>query len=475
MRKGVVPFIFLVFLLRSFPLTAFTIPGIPHIPSTPPPLAESGVWFQTINDSFGSVWADEWDDLRSFGFHGGVKLKGKFLFSCGYDGLTFRGEQVSGGLRTDTFSFSAGWEFAHLRTDLIALSAAAGVGSTVWGNLGGYTIQYTWHEAIDVLRPIPEAYDSKTFFHPFAYGRLTVVLLLPVAVEFSLYGTAHTSADITAAADVLFWLLQRDFALYTGTQLRMSTDYRFSPTVEEVRAQEQGVWLRSGLTAGIISLENNYNLSTGISTGSIGLSVIRPHLFSPDARPYPPPKLPPQRITAEIGFPLGGNYSIYRLTWQPASFFREGPLAKRLSFFLTYENGWAQKEAAEESEEKVRFQQFTTGCLFSSSPPRFGTLFSLFLRTGLGWHEEKNYIADVTRAEPFATMYRAVHTGGIGVTFRFHPPWAGSRTAHYGFSISGNYRLPLFTAAAEYAEKRGRPLEPELFFSLSMAIATVPP
>ncbi len=474
MKKGVVFFIFSAFLLCSFPLAAFTIPGLPHIPSAPPSFTESGVWLQTINDSFGSVWADEWDDLRSFGFHGGVKLKGGLLFSAGYNGLTFRGNPDSGGLRTDALSFSAGWEFARFKTGLLSLSAAAGVGSTIWGNVGGYTVQYTWHNAIDVTRPIPERYDGETFFHPYAYSQLSILLLLPIAVEFSVYGTAHTSPDITAAADVLFWLLNRDFTLYAGTQLRMSTDYDFSPTVEEVRSQEQGVWLRSGLTAGIISLENNYNLISGISTGSLGVSLTETE--APRERDFEPHRaLPPQRITAELGFPLGGNYAIYRLAWQPAAFFRGGPIAKRLSFFLTYENGWAHKSFPLGIEDKVRFQQFTTGCVFSTSPPRFGTLLTLFLRAGLGWHEEKNYIADVIRAVPYATTYRAVTTGGVGVLFRFHPPFAGSKTAHYGFSISGNYRLPLFIAAEHYAEKKGYPLEPELFFSLCFVVESVPP
>jgi hypothetical protein len=228
------------------------------------------------------------------------------------------------------------------------------------------------------------------------------------------------------------------------------------------------------LTAGIISLENNYNLISGISTGSLGVSLTETK--GRQGREIgPSPTLPAQRISVELGFPLGGNYAIYRLAWQPASFFEGGQIAQRLSFFLTYENGWAHKSFPVGIEDKVRFQQFTTGCVFATSPPRFGTFFTLFLRAGIGLHEEKNYIADVIRAVPYATTYRAVTTGGVGVLFRFHPPFAGSKTAHYGFSISGNYRLPLFIAAEHYAEKKGYPLEPELFFSLSFVVESVPP
>jgi hypothetical protein len=240
---------------------------------------ESYIKVFTLNDLFNASWTVNTDDYRSFGFGAEMLNRSRWRFFLDYSSITNRENAPQGsGTRIDECGLRAERIFSYYG-DFQRLDIVPAAGVLVFGNLQSQAIQNAWHR-LSSLPEVRMSYDGRTqptgiFGGSVAYAFNDKIF---TSAEFSMVTRSLAlvrpwydarleigeSAHLKGSAGDLFSL---EF-LY-----RYVEPFSMSPTVRRLSEVETGWTWRYAVQCGGLYAFDEFNLSTGSATGSIGFAL----------------------------------------------------------------------------------------------------------------------------------------------------------------------------------------------------------
>ncbi len=346
-------FIFFILLIPLFTLSAGNPLGLqqPSSPATVP------YWLQIDNDSLGLEINGEWDDKSSFGFKGGAGfLDGRLQSALSLTGYTDRGNEDEASSRYDKIDLGFSWQPEDVSFGGWALAMVPGGGALLLGDLGGYEIQYHWHELVSVERPIPdkdsyvEAQSGTADVEGYGFTELQLTPLslswlhMDAALRMETTGWLFCNIGFSAGvekrekAQLLSLLYQNDLLSFEESP--------FPPT-----ALRDDVRIALDLRAGGLYVHKAAYLLNEISEGSIG------YLFGGDSGD-PAARGMTERM--DIGTSAFLNGPLVRWAWALNSPGRDRPDPGRCWMLLQYQSGWRVMDGKYEDKAK-RFSSLGFG------------------------------------------------------------------------------------------------------------------
>ena len=326
------------------------------------------------NDTFVASFADDCDDLRTFGFRLEAGFAGGWLAGLQQDVLTDRGAATPGSRIDEVTFLLSPPPLIKEQTEVSRGEIRWGPGLRFYGNWGGEWLQDSLHTGTGIYRPYSYLYENDSasefllhtsgslFFlgHP-DYMEADGAAPLPGRPE---WGVLYWSALSTLSRVQAYPTMEFAFAspgMRTGLRIGFYDVFGLFvfDTVRTVDGFERGLWLSwyvdiSGLRSGFrIHLDNK------LTSGWFGLSLpVDPSDgAAPDFERGLNRMTNSRRVTGEFGITLGHYLFIQQFRW----LVKRGPV--RIAASLDYRTGVGPKTY--EPEYQVRVDQFSLGPDFS--------------------------------------------------------------------------------------------------------------
>jgi hypothetical protein len=339
------PFTVLALCATLAPVRPAAVPASPRpLPAFPSPsvtAAGDGTRVIFIDDAFGPGPVAEWDDLRTFGFEVSTPAAGSFGIDARYDSLTWRADAPAGASRIDTLTLLLGGPLPRLTFGQGFAEVTLEAGAMLAGNLGGMTLQKGFHGNIGIERPFPVIYDD--------YGSLVLAGSLEAQLgweqgvwKLALAASGEGEAGVGArgGAGLVAQAGSGPGSLRATLRAQGNGTRGVSPTLDQVAAHDSGLVVGLDAGAGRLRTSMTYNISSGISGGSWGLSFGR----GTDASFALP-------FAIELGSRVDTLSPGQRILF---------PLSDpRIRFYVSQESGWQTRPDA--GGTCTRFSDFGTG------------------------------------------------------------------------------------------------------------------
>jgi len=442
------------------PLQAQLVSGVPDPLLSP---AYPHLSFQTTNDNFGSSFGDEWDDLRTFGFHLQTWFLEDYCAMISYSGFTNRDKDDERG-RIDEMTITLGRTLLFAGGVGLGGSLVAGGGARVYGDLLGEEIQMGWHGLFEVHRSVDLPYESYSAWSGVVYaaarGRYrrveqpseVIFLFPPGQAEWALAGRVlvSTAGEVEGSADVEWLLISGRTQTLIGLKYRDSALPEESVTLQKTSRYESGFWLRHGTSVGPFFSEFTYQLTTGIGSGAFGLEFGRS-----DARMHPPMTAD---MTNEFGVCVVSYSLINQIRWHPAVFDTGGWVPRRLWLTLDYRSG--KGPLYRWPDYIVKTDQYTAGVSLTLFPLETGFQINPMIGVSVGLRNEGLFEQTRRRTHAEDRVFYPVLQGELGMRMNLGNLFGSDERTVYsvGFAVDGYMQFP------------GLRSRPDRFYTTSAAI-----
>ncbi len=403
----------------------------------------------SANDNFGAFFADDWDDLKTFGLSLEVYPVRNYGVSLAYDILTDRNGAHDQG-RIDRLTLAAGREMLDIRSDESSMwgRLMIGAGLRVYGNIGGEVIQQFWHNLMNVKREVQLPYDETTAAGGLAFltGQWgmdteinpveTLLLVPPGELGWSLSSSllAVTAGELEGDVDLTLRFEGTNSLVTTGVRYIYNSGIIDSATLEEVNRRERGFWLLWGAHVGGFFTEYGYHLSRSIANGSFGFSFGE---FS-----YRRSRSARQVLINEVGLTPAPLILINQIRWQPRLFSHSESFLRHILLTFDYRSGNGPRFLY--PDYLVKVEQFAMGLCLQLFPPQKGWQVNPFFTALAGLRHEGLFPQSNERSHAIERVVFPLMHGELGVRFSFGPLFERWPDVMYslGIAVEGFVQFP---------------------------------
>jgi len=235
------------------------------------------------NDSYSTLPATDFDDLRSFGLWIGV-TGNNWVFGLTGDGLTRRPAGSSGdgteaddaGSRVDELYATAGYRIVAWEIGPWSASLEAGAGALYVGYAGGSAIQDGAHIFYGTPRELPTAYDvAVSPFTALAYGAIRTGFANPIApVSLLATGEAgHTGfARLAAFLKLAPLAAFPESGAFVGYRQAFGYD-GYGATFAKTVGAENGWHVGANFRAGLLATGYSWCAASGATAGYVAVVI----------------------------------------------------------------------------------------------------------------------------------------------------------------------------------------------------------